>query len=157
MKRDALRLLAPHYMARGHANWTVCPVRSAAMKQAGYSCVRTGVMIPLTTDVHLYRGSPKLLERSAFQVHVALIGGAEVRQDSTPVCWLNSGVTVLHSIIGKKNVSIFKYAAHPGRHIVQVDHEIRAASEARAPHAPRSEKCARPWRRAGPGPSLPWR
>ena len=68
--------------------------------------MKTGVMTPLTTEVHLYRGRLRLLESSAFQVQVVLMGGAAVLQERTPVCWLNSGVTVLHSIIGKKKVSI---------------------------------------------------
>jgi len=64
-------------------------------------------MTPLTTEVHLYKGTPMLLESSAFQAQVEFTGGAAVLQESTPVCWPNSGVTVLHSIIGKKKVSIF--------------------------------------------------
>jgi len=102
-------LYAPHVFGqsdRGHANCTMSPRLSAAMKQAGYSCTSTGAVTPLTTEVQEYRGRLKLLDSSAFHAHVALMGGAEVLQERTPVCWLNSGVAVLHSIIGKKKVSI---------------------------------------------------
>jgi hypothetical protein len=46
------------------------------------------------------------LDSSAFQRQVAFTGGAAVLQESKAVSWLNSGVDVEHSTVGKKKVSI---------------------------------------------------